>query len=90
MKTISSKKKVPLSQIRMSDFILYIIVPHDVTDPPIPFSNPNSGGEIPFVPCKAPSQNKTSGTTRSKELTPEKEVEEYLKKEAAKEKSSKT
>ena len=65
-------------------------MPQDVTDPPIPFSNPNPGGEIPFVPCKAPFQNKTSGTKRSKELTLEEEVEEYLKKEATKEKSSKT
>ena len=62
----------------------------DVTDPPIPFSNLNLGGEISFMPYKAPSQNKTFGTTRSKELTPEEEVEEYLKKEAAKEKFSKT
>ena len=90
MKTISGKKKVPLPQIRISECIPYTIVSQDVTDPPLPFSNPNPGGEIPFLPYKAPSQNKTSGTTRSKELTPKEEVEEYLKKEAAKEKSSKT
>ena len=75
MKTVSGKKKVLLKQIRISDCIPYIIVPRDVTDPPIPFSNSNPGGEIPFVPCKAPSQNKTFGTTKSKELTLEEEVE---------------
>ena len=90
MKIVSGKKKVPLPQIRIFDCIPYTIVPQDVTDPPIHFSNPNPGGEIPFVSCKAPSQNKTSGTIRRKELTPVEEVEEYLKKEAAKEKSSKT
>ena len=90
MKTVSGKKKVPLPQIRISECIPYTIVSQNVTDPPIPFSNPNPGGEIPFMPYKAPSQNKTSSTTRNIELTLEEEVEEYLKKEATKEKSSKT
>ena len=89
MKTVSGKKKVPLPQIRIFYCIPYTIVPQDVTYPPIQFYNPNLGGEIPFVPCSAPPQNKTSCTTRSKELTSEEEVKEYLKKEAAKEKSSK-
>ena len=65
-------------------------MPQDVLDPPNHFSNLNLSGEILFVPCKAPHQNKTSNTTRSKELTPEEEVEEFYKKEAAKEKSLKT
>ena len=90
MKPISGKKKVPLPQIRISDCIPYTIVPQDVTGPPIPFSNPNPSGEIPFVPCKAPSQNKTSSTIKKKELTPLEEIEEYLKMEAAKEKASKS
>ena len=90
MKTVSGQKNVTLPQIRISDCIPYTIVPPDVTDPPINFSNPNPGGEIPLVPCRAPPQNKSSGTIRRKKLTPIKEVEEYLKKEAAKEKSSKT
>ena len=90
MKTFSGKKKVPLPQIRISDCIPCTIVPLDVIDPYIHFSNPNPGEEIPFVPYREPPQNKTSDTTRSKELTPEKEVEEYLKKEVAKEKTSKT
>ena len=71
-------------QIRISDCIPYTIVSLDVTYPPVHFSNPNQGGEIPFVPCREPPQNKTSGTT-SKELILEEEVEEYLKKEATKE-----
>ena len=40
MKTMSSKKKVPLPNIQISDYILYTIVPKDVTDPCIPFTNP--------------------------------------------------
>ena len=90
MKTVSGKKKVPLLEIRIFNCIPYTIVPLNVIDPLIHFSNPNQGGEIPFVPCRSPPQNKTFGTTRSKELTLEEEIEEYLKKEAAKEKSSKT
>ena len=69
MKTVSGKKKVSLPQIRISDYIPYTIVPPDATDPPIHFSNPNPGGEIPFIPCRAPRQNKTFEITRSKELT---------------------
>ena len=84
------QKKVPLLQITISDCIPYIIVPQDVTDPPILFSNPNLGGEIPFVPCKAPSQNTTSGIIRRKELSQVEEVEEYLKMETSKEKASKS
>ena len=87
MKTISRKKKVLLPKIRISDCIPYTIVPSNVTNRPIHFSNPNPGGEIPYLPCRAPPQNKTSDTTSSKELTLEEEVEEHLKKEAAKEKS---
>ena len=90
MKIVSSKKKVSLLKIRIFDCIPYTIVPQDVTNPPIPFSNPNAGGEIPFVPCKAPSQNKTSSTIGKKELTLVEEVEEYLKIEAAKETTSKS
>ena len=76
---------MPLPQIRIFDCMRYTIVPQDVIDPPIPFSNPNPGGETPVLPCKAPSQNKTSSTIGRKELTPVEEVEEYLKMEAAKE-----
>ena len=90
MKTISGKKKVSLPQIRISDCMPYTIVSQDVTDPPMPFSNTNPGKETPSVPCKAPSQNKTFGTIGRKELTPIKEVEEYLKMESAKEKTSKS
>ena len=37
MKIVSSKKKIPLPQIRISDYRPYTIVPQDVTDPPIPY-----------------------------------------------------
>ena len=84
MKTFSGKKKVSLLQIQISDCVPYTIVPKDVTDPLIPFSNPNPSEETPFVPCKASYQNKTSGTIGRKELTPVEKVEEYLKMEAAK------
>ena len=84
MKLVLGKKKVSLPQIRISDCLPYTIRPQNVTDPPIPFSNLNAGGEIPFIPCKAPSQNKTSSTIEKKELTPVEEVEQHLK-EAAKE-----
>ena len=79
MKIVYGKKKVPLPQIRISNCIPYIIVPQDVTHPPIPFSNPNLGDKIPFEPCKAPSQNETYGTIKNKELTLIEEVDEYLK-----------
>ena len=63
MKTVSSKKKVSLSQIRISDCVPYTIVPQGVTNPPIPFSNPNLEEEISSEPCKAPVQNKTPSAT---------------------------
>ena len=90
MKTISGEKKVSLLQIRIFDCMPYTIVPRDVIDPPIPFSNLNPGKETPSVHCKTPSQNKTSGKIGRKELTPVEEVEKYLKMEAAKEKASKS
>ena len=48
MKTFLGKKKVPLPQIRISDCIPYTIMPKDVTNPVIHFSNLDKGGEIPF------------------------------------------
>ena len=41
MKIVSGKNKVALPQIRISECIPYTIVPPDVPDPPIHFSNPN-------------------------------------------------
>ena len=67
----------------------YTIVPQDVTNPPIPFSNPNPKEEIFSEPCKAVVQNKTPSAIGKKELTLVKEVEEYLRMEVAKEKASK-
>ena len=89
MNTISSKKKVPLPQIRILDCVPYTVVPQGVTNPPIPFSNPTSEEERPFEPCKAPVQNKTLSAIEKKELTLVEEVEEYLRMEVAKEKASK-
>ena len=39
MKTVISKKKVPLPNIQISDYVPYTIVPKDVNDPFIPFTN---------------------------------------------------
>ena len=89
MKTVSSKKKVQLPQIRISNCVPYTIVPQGVTNPPIPFSNPNPKEEISSEPCKAPVQNKTPSVTGNKELTLVEEVKEYLRMEAAKEMASK-
>ena len=89
MKTISSKKKVPLPQARISDYVPYTIVPQDVTNPSIPFSNPNPEEEISSEPCKPSVQNKTPSVTGKKELTLVEEVEECLRNQAAKEKASK-
>ena len=87
MKTVSNKKKVSLSQIKISDCVPYTVVPQGVTNPLIPFSNPIPNDEGPSKPYKAPSQNKNPSETRKKELTLVEEVEEYLRMEAAKEKA---
>ena len=85
MKIVLSKKKVPLPQIKISNRMPYTIVPQGVTNPSIPFSNPNPEEEISSKPCKAPVQNKTPTATGKKELTPVEEVEEYLRMEVSKE-----
>ena len=66
MKTVSNKKKVPLPQIRISDCVPYTVVPQGVTNPPIPFSNPDPDEEGPYKSCKAPTQKKTPSETRKK------------------------
>ena len=58
MKTVSNKKKVSLPQIRISDCVPYTVVPQGVTNPSIPFSNPNPDEEGPSEPCKEPAKNK--------------------------------
>ena len=91
MKTVSSKKKVPLPQIRISYCMPYTIVPQGVTNRPIPFSNPDLEEERSSKPCKAPTQNKTpSATEKKNELTLVEEVEEYLRVEVTKEKASRS
>ena len=51
MKIVSSKKKIPLPKIQILDYRPHTIVPQRVTDPPIPYTNPNSVGVGPSAPC---------------------------------------
>ena len=50
MKTVSGKKKVSLPNIQISDYVPYTIVPKDMQNPNIPFTNPDERVEMPFVP----------------------------------------
>ena len=77
MKIVSSKKKIPLPQIQISYCRPYTIVPQGVTDPPRPYTNPDSVGAGPSAPCTKTQKNKTPRTSGKKELTPVEEVEEY-------------
>ena len=70
MKTVSSKKKVPLPNVP------YTIVPKDVTNPSIPFTNPEEPREIPFVPFETLPQDETYGTIRMLRRTLE-EIKKY-------------
>ena len=88
MKTVSSKKKIPLPQIQISDCRPYTILPRGVIDPPIPYTNPDSVEVALCAPCKETEKDKTPSASRKKELTPVEEVEEYLKMEVAKEKAT--
>ena len=88
MKTVSSKKKIPLPQIRISDYRPYTIVPQGVTNPPIPYTNPDSIGAGPSTPCTEIRKNENHSTTEKKEFTSVKEVEEYLRTEVAKERAA--
>ena len=80
---MSSKKKIPLPQIRISDCRPYTIVPQGVTDPPIPYTNPDLVGAGPSAPCTETRKNETHSTTGKKELTLVEEVEEYLRMESS-------
>ena len=90
MKTVSNKKKVPLPQIRISDYEPYIVVPPGVTNPILPFFNPNLDKEGPSEPYKEAGKNKAPSASGKKELTPIEEAEEYLKMEAAKENAARS
>ena len=81
-------KKIPLPQIRISDYRPYTIVPRGVTDPPIPYTNPDSIGASHCAPCTETRKNENHSTIEKKELTPIEEVEEYLRMEAAKERAA--
>ena len=87
MKIVSNKNKVPLPQIRISDYVPYIVVPPRETNPILPFLNPNPDKEGPSEPYKEPTKNKAPSVTKKKELTPVEEVEEYLRMENSKEKA---
>ena len=50
MKTVSGKKKVTLPNIQIFGYVPYRIVPLDVQNPQIPFTNPDEGEELPFAP----------------------------------------
>ena len=52
MKTVSNKKKIPLPKIRISDYRPYTILPQGVTEPSIPYTNPDSIGVPPCAPYK--------------------------------------
>ena len=60
MKTLSGKKKVPLENIQIYDYVPHTIEPKDVTNPSIPFTNPEEPGEIPFTLIRV--QDETFGT----------------------------
>ena len=86
MKTLSGKMKVSLPNIQIYDFIPYTIVPKDVIDPFIPFTNPNELVKMPFFPIKALPQDETHGTIKMSQRTPE-EIEKYRREQAQKAKS---
>ena len=69
MKTVLNKKKVPLPQIRISNYVPYTIVPLGETNPVLPFLNPNPAREGPSEPYKESVKNKTPGVKKKKKLT---------------------
>ena len=84
MKIVSSKKKIPMPQIRISNCRPCTIVPQGVIDPPIPYTNQDSIIESPSAPYTETKKNENHSTTLKKKLTLIEEVEEYLRMEAAK------
>ena len=52
MKIVSNKKKIPLPQIRISDYKPYTVLSQGVTKPSIPYTNQDSIGIPPFAPYK--------------------------------------
>ena len=69
METVSNKKKMPLPQIRISYYKPYIVVLQGVTDPPIPYTNPDSIGAGPSAPCTESRKNENHSAIGKKELT---------------------
>ena len=56
MKVVSGKKKVSLPNINISYYVPCVIVPHDVQDFVIPYTQPIEPQVIPFKPPVQPSQ----------------------------------
>ena len=54
MKTVSGKKKVPLPNIQISDYVPYTIVPLGVDKPNIPFTHSNKPKETPPAKISKP------------------------------------
>ena len=88
MKTVSSKMKIPLPQIRISDYRPYSIIPQGVTIPPIPYANPESIWAGTSTTCTETQKEKNPRTSEKKEMTPVEEVEEHLRMEATKERAA--
>ena len=86
MKVVSRKKKVPLLQINISDYVPYIVVPPNEKNPNIPFSQPGEPVEIPLSPIVALPQDETYGIIRMSRRTTE-EIEKYKREQVQKAKS---
>ena len=52
MKIVFGKKKVPMPEVKIFDYMPYILEPKDVQDFAIPFSEPAETQPIPFNPPK--------------------------------------
>ena len=56
MKIVSGQKKVPLPKINILDYVPYVIVPQDVQDFVIPYSQPTEPQMAPSKPVVEPSK----------------------------------
>ena len=96
MKAVSDKKKVPLPQFRISNYVPYTIVPPGLDNYEIPhcFSNPNIVEQEPLAPCRVLPQDATYKTIRPagaeprEELDPVEEVARYEEEHKRKKKRS--
>ena len=86
MKTVSGKKKVPLLNIQIYHYVPYSIVPKDMTNHSIPFTNPEELREITFVPFKTLPRDETYSAIKISRRTLE-EIEKYKMEQTQKSKS---